>query len=80
MKEFASALLSILWRSVLFFPLALAFFFLVLTYLLAPFELLLYAFFVSPWYGLVLPVWAVSVYLLRNPLRNYFKDLGSSWL
>jgi hypothetical protein len=79
MKGFA-ALLSILWRAVFLFPLALALFVLVLAYLFLPLDLVLYSLFVSPWYWITLPVWLVSIYLLRKPLRLYFKDIGESWL
>ena len=79
MKEVAT-LFSILWRAVLLFPLALALFVLVGAYLCLPLDLVLYSLFVSPWYWITLPVWMVSIYLLRNPLRLYFKDIGESWL
>jgi hypothetical protein len=79
-KEIASTLLIILWRAILLFPLALAFFILVAAYLLAPSDLIIYALFVSPWYWITLPAWALSLYLLRMPLQSYFKNIGESWL
>ena len=79
MKVFG-ALLSILLRAVILFPLALALFLLVIAYLLLQFDLILFSLFISPWYWLVLPVWMASVYLGRKPLRLYFKDIGESWL
>jgi hypothetical protein len=79
MKEFA-VLGSILWRAVVLFPLALVFFLLVVTYLFLPVDLVLYAVYVSSWYWITLPIWMASVYLLRAPIRNYFRDVGKSWL
>ena len=78
--QVVSALLSILWRAVILFPLALALFVFVLAYLFLPLDLVLFSLFVSSWYWITLPIWAVSIYLLRKPLRLYFKDLGESWL
>jgi hypothetical protein len=79
MKELA-AIGSILWRATLLFPVAVALFVVVVTYLLLPFGLILYSLFVSPWYGLALPVLIISIYFLRRPLRTYFKDVGESCL
>ena len=75
-----AALCSILWRAVILFPFALALFVLVLGYLLLPLDLIAFSLFVSPWYWFTLPVWVVSIYFFRKPLRLYFKDVGESWL
>ena len=77
MKQIA-ALLGILWRATLLFPLTLAFFCLVVGWLaLLPTLLLIYAFTETPWAWVELAAWMLSLYLFRKPVRNYFRHRES---
>jgi hypothetical protein len=73
MKQLA-ALMSILWRATLFLPVAVLSLVFVLAYFLLPFEVIVYALFVSGWYWLGLPLWAASLYFLRKPLQALLKS------
>jgi hypothetical protein len=73
-----AAIFGVLWRATLLFPLAVAFCFLVIGWLvLLPSLLLIYAFTETSWAWAGLAAWLLSLYVFRKPMGDYFQHRDS---